>query len=177
MDNTPRPASGEDSSVSSAQKPIARNEKPAEEINAELGLIDHAHGDEKKFHQLGWKKLTICLLVEAIALGALSIPKVFATVGMLAGIILSLGIGLIAIYTSYLVGEVKMKYPQVKDYADAVGLCWGRFGYELTAVMFVMLLVLSTSTSRFAEILANVRSRRIAYPDRYYRFCGDYPQA
>ncbi|CDU23652.1 probable neutral amino acid permease [Sporisorium scitamineum] len=41
-----------------------------------------SEGDHK-FHRLGWKKLTICLLVEAIALGALSIPSAFATLGML----------------------------------------------------------------------------------------------
>jgi hypothetical protein len=40
---------------------------------------------EQKFHKLGWKRLTICLIVEAIALGSLSVPSAFATVGMVAG--------------------------------------------------------------------------------------------
>ena len=38
-----------------------------------------------KFRSLGWQKLTICLIVEAIALGALSIPSAFAALGMVAG--------------------------------------------------------------------------------------------
>ena len=90
----------------------------------------------------GWKKLTICLIVEAIALGSLSIPSVFAKTGMVAGVILCVSMGLIAIYTSYLVGQVKLKYPEIEHYADAVGLCWGKFGRELAGVMFVLLLVL-----------------------------------
>lgn len=83
-----------------------------------------SEGDHK-FHRLGWKKLTICLLVEAIALGALSIPSAFATLGMVAGVIICVGMGLIAIYTSFIVGQVKVKFPQVSHYADAGQLMTG----------------------------------------------------
>lgn len=81
---------------------------------------------EERYHRLGWKKLTVCLIVEAIALGSLSIPAAFATVGMVPGVILSVGLGLVAIYTSYVVGQVKMLHPHVSHYADAVQLIWGR---------------------------------------------------
>lgn len=97
---------------------------------------------QDRYQRLGWKKLTICLIVEAIALGSLSVPSAFASLGMVAGVIVSVGLGLIAIYTSYVVGQVKLKYPYVDHYADAVGLIWGRFGYELTGVLFVLLLVI-----------------------------------
>lgn len=80
---------------------------------------------------LGWKRTTIVLIVEAIALGTLSIPKAFAAVGMFAGVFLTVSLGLIAIYTAHLVGEVKIKYPRVENYPDAVGLFGGRFGYEV----------------------------------------------
>jgi hypothetical protein len=66
------------------------------------------HEGEQKFHKLGWKRLTVCLIVEAIALGSLSVPSAFATVGMVAGVILTVGLGLVAIYTSYVVGQVKV---------------------------------------------------------------------
>lgn len=100
-----------------------------------------SEGDHK-FHRLGWKKLTVCLIVEAIALGALSIPSAFATLGMVAGVIVCVGIGLIAIYTSYIVGQVKVKFPQVTHYADAGQLMMGRFGYELVGAMFALQLTL-----------------------------------
>ncbi|KAI1825392.1 transmembrane amino acid transporter protein-domain-containing protein [Xylaria intraflava] len=88
------------------------------------------------FHRLGWKRLTIVLIVEAIALGSLGMPSSFATLGMVAGTILSVGLGLVAIYTSYVVGQVKLKYPQVQHYADAGKLMMGKFGYELIGAMF-----------------------------------------
>lgn len=97
---------------------------------------------DHKFHRLGWKKLTVCLIVEAIALGALSIPSAFATLGMVAGVIVCIGVGLIAIYTSHIVGQVKVKFPQVSHYADAGQLMMGRFGYELIGAMFALQLTL-----------------------------------
>lgn len=100
-----------------------------------------SEGDHR-FHRLGWMKLTVCLIVEAIALGALSIPSAFATLGMVAGVIVCVGIGLIAIYTSYIVGQVKIKFPQVSHYADAGQLMMGRFGYELVGAMFALQLTL-----------------------------------
>ena len=59
-----------------------------------------------------------------------------------ASVILTVGLGLVAIYTSYVVGQVKMKYPSVEHYADAVRLIWGRPGYELCGVMFALFLIL-----------------------------------
>jgi hypothetical protein len=93
------------------------------------------------FKRLGWKRLTIVLIVEAIALGALSIPSAFATLGMVAGVILTVGIGLIAIYTSYVVGQVKLAFPHVAHYADAGRLMMGTFGYELIGAMFALELI------------------------------------
>jgi hypothetical protein len=67
----------------------------------------------------------------------------------------------VAIYTSYVVGQVKMKYPQVMHYSDAVKLIWGRFGYELTGAMFAIFLVLLvgshtlTGTIAFINIVDN----------------------
>lgn len=117
-----------------------------------LGGADESDAEKQKvaegrayFRRLGWKRLTIVLVVEAIALGSLSIPKAFARLGMIPGIICCLLFGLISIYTSYVVGQVKVKFPHVSHYADAGRLMFGRFGrfgYELTSAMFVVVLVL-----------------------------------
>jgi hypothetical protein len=108
----------------------------------------------EKFNRLGWKRLTICLIVEAIALGSLSIPSAFAKLGMVAGVIMCVGLGLIAIYTSYVVGQVKMRYPLVNHYSDAVELIWGKFGKELTGVMFALFLVLLVGSHALTGTIA-----------------------
>jgi hypothetical protein len=55
-----------------------------------------------------------------------------------ARVILTFGQGVLAIYTSYIVGEVKLAYPEVAHYADAGKLLMGRFGYEIIGAMFVL---------------------------------------
>ncbi|ODA83535.1 hypothetical protein RJ55_02049 [Drechmeria coniospora] len=113
----------------------------------EMSEYDEARADVEKqktvegtakFNRLGWKRLTIVLIVEAIALGSLSLPEAFATLGMVAGILCSVGLGLIAIYTSHIVGQVKIKFPEVAHYADAGRLLMGKWGYEIVGVMFVL---------------------------------------
>ncbi|KAJ5386411.1 transmembrane amino acid transporter protein-domain-containing protein [Penicillium cosmopolitanum] len=105
-----------------------------------------ASAGEEKYNRLGWKQLTLMLVVEAIALGALSIPSAFATLGMVAGIICCIGIGLIAIYTSYVIGQVKLAFPFIHHYGDAGTLMMGRFGYELFSGMFLLQLIFVTGS-------------------------------
>ncbi|KAK3378727.1 amino-acid permease [Lasiosphaeria ovina] len=110
-------------------------------VTLDIERLKRAEGDAA-FHRLGWKRLTVVLIVEAIALGSLSLPGAFATLGMVAGVISTIGVGILAVYTSYVVGQVKLKYPDVSHYADAGRLMFGKFGYEFISVMFILQLVL-----------------------------------
>ncbi|KAH7150438.1 amino acid transporter-like protein [Dactylonectria estremocensis] len=94
-----------------------------------------------KFHRLGWKRLTIILIVEAVALGALSLPACFATLGMVPGTLCCVFFGLVAIYAGHNVGELKVKYPEVQNYADAGRLMFGRVGYEFVSAIFLLELI------------------------------------
>jgi hypothetical protein len=80
-------------------------------------------------------------MVEAIALGSLGLPRAFATLGMVAGVFLSIGIGLVAMYAAYNIGQVKLKFPQVSHYADVGSLLFGPFGSGVFIGAFVLLLI------------------------------------
>ena len=125
--------SGKDETVGEIGELSAKQQSDLEQ---QLTAEGNAH-----FHRLGWKRLAVVLLVEAIALGALSIPSAFATLGMVPGVIVCVGLGFIAIYTSYVVGQVKLRYPEVSHYADGGRLLMGRFGYELVGAMFCLQLL------------------------------------
>ncbi|KAJ9296590.1 hypothetical protein DTO271G3_5288 [Paecilomyces variotii] len=118
--------------------PPVYDQELGEITGPERDLVERGHS---KFNRLGWKRLTVVLIVEAIALGSLSIPSSFATLGMVPGVICSVGLGLIAIYTSYVVGQVKLKFPEVHHYPDAGRLMFGRVGYELIYGMLALQLV------------------------------------
>lgn len=97
--------------------------------------------NDARFRRLGWKRLTIVAIVEAIALGSLGLPYAFATLGMVAGITLTVGIGFVAMYAAHNVGQVKLKYPQISHYADVGPLLLGRFGGYIFIGSFVALLI------------------------------------
>lgn len=125
-----------------ASKP-ARNGKHSsgrEASGSDLEATGQRDGNPK-FHQLGWKRLTILAMVEAIALGSLGLPRAFATLGMVAGVFLSIGIGLVAMYAAYNIGQVKLKFPQVSHYADVGSLLFGPIGSSIFVGAFVLLLV------------------------------------
>lgn len=58
-------------------------------------------------------------IAETISLGILSLPSVLATIGLVGGIILILGLGILATYTGYVIGQFKWAYPYVHSMADA----------------------------------------------------------
>lgn len=81
-----------------------------------ISIISARH----KFAQLSWQRLTSCLICEAIALGALGMPKAFATLGMAYGIIFTVAIGLLATHCSLLLAKACLKLPHLKDYAEVI---------------------------------------------------------
>ena len=105
-------------------------------------LKEVAQKGNAHFSRLGWKRLAVVTIVEAIALGALSLPLAYHTLGMFLGVFLTITLGLIAIFTSYIVGRVKLAYPHIASYADAGKVMLGRFGYELFGAALVAELVM-----------------------------------
>lgn len=109
---------------------------------------------DKIFHRLGWKRLVVVLVVECIALGCLSLPGAFATLGMVGGVISSVGIGLIATYASYEIGQVKIKYPEVEHYGDIGRLLIGEAGFWVVGVAFIFQILLSAGSHCLTGIIA-----------------------
>lgn len=115
--------------------------KPSNNYELDRTVRGHEH-----FNRLGWKRLTIMLIVQSIALGSLSLPSAFATLGMVAGIIVCLGLGCVAIYASYMVGLAKLKYPHVDHYVGFGRLLLGGIGDKLFMVGFVALMTLTVGS-------------------------------
>lgn len=113
------------------------SEEVAHDRMKEIAAAGNAH-----FHRLGWKRLAVVTIVEAIALGALSLPAAYHTLGMFPGVFLTITLGFVAIFTSYLVGQVKLKFPETANYADAGRLLLGRIGYEIFGLALVLELVM-----------------------------------
>lgn len=151
--SAPASVKGNGSENDSSVKPAGHGQGPLVAQDPEIGFegSDELSNEQMKklatagnahFHRLGWKRLVIVTIVEAIALGALSLPAAYDTLGMFPGVFLTITLGLVSIFTSYLVGQVKLKYPATANYADAGRLLLGRFGYELFGAAMVLELVM-----------------------------------
>jgi amino acid permease len=76
------------------------------------------------------RQAALIMIAETISLGILSLPSLLATIGFVPGIILIIGLGLLATYTGYVLGQYKAAYPRVHNLADALEVMWGPFGRE-----------------------------------------------
>jgi amino acid permease len=71
----------------------------------------------------------------------LALPSVLGAIGIVGGILLILGLGIIATYTGYVFGQFKEAYPHVHNMADAGEVLMGRFGKELFGAGTVLFLL------------------------------------
>ena len=81
------------------------------------------------------------MIAETISLGILSLPKVLATIGLVPGVILILGLGIIATYTGYVLGQFKLRYPHVHNMADAGEVLLGAAGREIFGIAQILFLL------------------------------------
>ncbi|KAF7799617.1 hypothetical protein EIP86_010855 [Pleurotus ostreatoroseus] len=103
------------------------------------------YGDEEeadiKYRTLVWWKAAALMLAETVSLGILSLPSVFASLGMVAGIILVIGLGLIATATGYVLGMFKLRYPHVHNMADVGYIIAGPIGREVLGAAQIIFIV------------------------------------
>ena len=71
------------------------------------------------------------MIAESVSLGVLSLPATLAAIGLVPAVILIVGLGLIALYTGYTIGQFRQRYPHIHNLADAGEILLGAFGREL----------------------------------------------
>lgn len=125
-DNDFRDSADDEKTEVDSQRGLAHND-----YNDEKGAVstptdstqDDPFGDdsnsETQYRTLSWWQAAIIMIAETISLGILSLPSVLATIGIVPGVILIVGLGVIATYTGYVIWQFKMRYPFVHSMADA----------------------------------------------------------
>lgn len=92
------------------------------------------------------------MVAETVSIGILSLPAVIAALGLVPAIILLVGLGLLATYTGYVIGQFRWRYPHIHNLADAGEVIAGGIGREvlgtgqLLLVVFIMASHLLTFT-------------------------------
>ncbi|KAK6207247.1 hypothetical protein LQW54_007331 [Pestalotiopsis sp. IQ-011] len=101
-----------------------------------------AFGDETnaeiQYKTMSWWQASMVMVAENISLGVLSLPAVIATVGLIAGLISIIALGIFASYSGYVLWQFRMRYPQVASYTDVGRVLAGRLGYEIFSAAYVI---------------------------------------
>ena len=64
-------------------------------------------------------------------MGILSLPAAVASLGLVPAIVVLVGLGVLASYTGYVIGQFKWRYPNVSGVADAGEILLGPIGREV----------------------------------------------
>lgn len=96
---------------------------------------------EVKYKSMSWWHAGMIMIAETISLGILSLPSTVATLGLVPSIILIVGLGSLATYTGFVLGQFKLRYPHIHNMADAGEVLMGRFGRELLGGAQVIFLI------------------------------------
>ncbi|KAL5361719.1 transmembrane amino acid transporter protein-domain-containing protein [Aspergillus floccosus] len=107
--------------------------------------MQDAFGDEEfaevKYKVLKWWQCGLLMVAETVSLGVLSLPAAVAGLGLVPSIIILLGLGGLATYTGYVIGQMKWRYPQISNMADAGEVLAGKVGREVLGVAQMLFLV------------------------------------
>lgn len=93
----------------------------------------------------------LLMVAETISLGILSLPAAIAGLGLVPGLIVLIGLGILATYTGWIIGQFKLRHPHISSMADAGEVLMGSFGRELlgTAQLLFLIFIMASHILTF----------------------------
>ncbi|RDA87803.1 hypothetical protein CP532_2474 [Ophiocordyceps camponoti-leonardi (nom. inval.)] len=97
-------------------------------------------GRSIQYRTCSWQKTAALLFSEYICLAIMSFPWSYSFLGLVPGLILTIVIAAVVLYTSLVLWELCLRHPEVRDVCDlGQMLFWGRtWAWWATAIMFVL---------------------------------------
>ncbi|KAI0361799.1 hypothetical protein OH77DRAFT_1418059 [Trametes cingulata] len=101
----------------------------------EKGAVEDVFGDEAG-HEIRYKTLTYpfvaaFMIAEIVSNGMLTLPNAMAVVGIVPSLVLTILLGVFALYTALLLVDFKLKHPEVHNMGDAGYILFGPVGREI----------------------------------------------
>ncbi|KAF4925883.1 N amino acid transport system protein [Colletotrichum fructicola] len=132
-------------------KPCARSESVMGGTLQDVEVQDEVFGaitkDGPNYRALGWKGSIVVMLKTQIGLGVLTIPKVFAVLGLIPGTICVIVVATMITWANYVVGAFKLRHPTVYGIEDVGRMFMGKFGYEFFGWLFAIYWMLTAGAS------------------------------
>ncbi|PWN41759.1 hypothetical protein IE81DRAFT_324256 [Ceraceosorus guamensis] len=111
------------------------------DVHAVVRVVSNAQeSGEIQYRTMSWQRCACLLFTEYVCLAILSFPWAFRYLGMAGGILSTLGLGIIALYTSMTLWRYCMKNPHLLHIADIGQDLFGKhwLAYELTGAALIL---------------------------------------
>ncbi|KAG4032103.1 hypothetical protein MFRU_007g00170 [Monilinia fructicola] len=101
--------------------------------------IQAEEGSAIKYRSCSWQKTAALLFSEYICLAIMSFPWSYSVLGLVPGLILTVVVAFLVLYTSLVLWEFCMRHPELRDVCDVGQMLFGgRWAWHATAVMFLL---------------------------------------
>jgi len=93
-----------------------------------------------QYRTCSWQKTAALLFSEYICLAIMSFPYSYSVLGLVPGLIMTVVVAAIVLYTSLVVWEFCLRHPEVRDVCDLGQMIFfnNRWAWWFTAVMFIL---------------------------------------
>ncbi|KAF8579130.1 hypothetical protein K439DRAFT_1360222 [Ramaria rubella] len=123
---------------------VKRDDEDSTDESSDIDLVNHQIALEKdneiQFRTCSWQKTAALLFSEYICLAIMSFPFSYSVLGMVPGVLVTVGVAATVQYTSLVLWRFCLKHPQIQSVCD-IGqmLFWGsKWAWYGTAVMFIL---------------------------------------
>ncbi|KAI0651691.1 transmembrane amino acid transporter protein-domain-containing protein [Trametes meyenii] len=101
----------------------------------EKNAADDVFGDEAdhdiQYKTLSWQFVAAFMIAEIVSNGMLTLPNAMAVVGIVPSLVLTVFLGVFALYTAKLLIDFKLNHPEVHNMGDAGYIIFGPIGREV----------------------------------------------
>ncbi|TVY29274.1 N amino acid transport system protein [Lachnellula hyalina] len=100
--------------------------------------IEQEHGI--KYRSCSWQKTAALLFAQYRALPIMSLPAAYSALGIFLGLLMTLVMALIVLYTSLILWKFCIQHPEVRDFCDVGQVLFGgkRWAWYFTAALFLL---------------------------------------
>ncbi|KAI0765118.1 amino acid transporter [Fomes fomentarius] len=124
------------------EKVYAKDEGPSEKTAQGDVFGDEAEHDIQ-YKTLSWQLASAIMIAEIISNGMLTLPNAMAVVGIVPSLVLTIFLGVFALYTALLLIDFKLNHPEVHNMGDAGFLLFGPVGREILSAGSVIFAIFS----------------------------------
>ncbi|EEH08289.1 conserved hypothetical protein [Histoplasma capsulatum G186AR] len=102
--------------------------------------LDSEDGNSIKYRTCSWQKTSALLFSEYICLAVMSFPFSYSVLGLVPGLVLTILVAAVVLYTSLIIWEFCLRHPEVRDVCDIGQYLFydSQLAWYLTAAMFLL---------------------------------------